>query len=106
MNRRLNPVAVITLVALAITLSVGVHFVHGIQVKRNAGELLVRADREEMVGNLQSALQCVSAYVSLRPGDVDARARLGMLAAKLARSQRHREWRSRSHSARMSRSSR
>ncbi len=55
------------------------YYVHGYQVKRNAGALLVQADRAEKDGNLAKAADYFSRYLSLVPADPDALARFGLL---------------------------
>jgi predicted Zn-dependent protease len=79
-----NLKAVLLLTALAAALAVGVHVVHGFQVKRNAGSLLELATATEEQGDQRAAADLLSQYLGLKPLDTDARARYGLLLAKLA----------------------
>lgn len=73
----------------------GTHFLHGYQVKRNAGTFLDQADKAEQaaeaaegaekVVQYRKVVQLLSRYLAYRPSDTEARARLGMLLQDLAR---------------------
>jgi tetratricopeptide (TPR) repeat protein len=91
MHRRVNFVAIVILLVVCVGLGVAVHVVHGVQVKRNAGEFLFRADRAETEGRPRAAADCLGAYLRLRPDDADARTRFGLLLARLAESPRERQ---------------
>jgi tetratricopeptide (TPR) repeat protein len=69
MTRRLNVVFLASLLAVAAAVGAGMHFVHGYQVRRNAGALLDRAHRAEEDGNLEGAEEAVRRYLNLRPTD-------------------------------------
>jgi tetratricopeptide (TPR) repeat protein len=87
------------LVCLLVTAALGgagTHFLHGYQVKRNAGALLVQAGRAEQEAEAADppareahqakAVQHLRRYLAYRPADTQARARLGRLLETLARS--------------------
>src|SRR5438309_1919741 len=76
---------------------VGVHFLHGYQLRRNAGAFLVQADRAEQEAReakdprargaqREKAAQYLRRYLALRPGDTEARARYGRVLEDMARS--------------------
>lgn len=67
---------VLVVVAL---LGVGVHFVHGFQVKRNASGLLHQADKAKDEGDAGKELDYLARYLGFVPEDTDAQARLGVL---------------------------
>jgi tetratricopeptide (TPR) repeat protein len=54
---------------------------HGYQVRRNAGVLLVQADRAERDGELRKAAEYLRRYLGVRPGETDTLARYGLLLA-------------------------
>jgi tetratricopeptide (TPR) repeat protein len=84
----------VLLVALAVC-GAGTHFLHGYQVKRNAGVFLDRANRAEQDAEAAEAkekgthyrkeMEHLRRYLSFRPKETDARARLGVLMEKFAR---------------------
>src|SRR5436305_6005263 len=76
--------------AAILVLGVGVHFLHGFQVKRNAGALKEQAEKAEEAGDLRHAADYFRQYLGFVPGDTDALARRGLLLAneKLATSAR------------------
>jgi tetratricopeptide (TPR) repeat protein len=76
----------------------GTHFLHGYQVKRNAGAFLDQADKAEQAAeaaeeaekaaHYRKEVQLLSRYLAYRPSDTEARARLGMLLEDLARTRK------------------
>jgi tetratricopeptide (TPR) repeat protein len=88
MRRRLNLKFCGILMGALALLGAGTHLLHGFQVRRNARILLVQADRAEKEDKLPQAADCLSRYLALAPGDVDAYARYALLLAdeKLANS--------------------
>jgi Tfp pilus assembly protein PilF len=90
MRRTLNvKLLTITLIILAV-LAGGVHWLHGYQVQRNAGDLLARADRAEEQEDLAGACDYLERYVALAPHDLDALARYGLLLDRAAKGPRDR----------------
>jgi hypothetical protein len=90
-RRAVNWKAVGVLLGAAVVVAIAVHVVHGVQVKRNSGELIVCADRCEAEGRSEAAIDCLAAYVKLRPDDEHTRSRLGLLLSKYARTRHERE---------------
>jgi cellulose synthase operon protein C len=88
MQRTVNTRFLGVLVFAAVLLTVGVHFLHGFQVNRNAADLLIRAERAYKAENLEEAIQLQSLYLGFRPKDLDALARLGQWTDESARSPR------------------
>ena len=84
MRRILNVRLLLLLLGGVALLGVGVHSLHGVQVKRSARTLIRQADRAEGRGDLAKAEDYLDRYVSLRPGDLDALARYGRMLEKLA----------------------
>jgi tetratricopeptide (TPR) repeat protein len=82
--------ALLVLLACALALGVGVHLVHGYQIKRNAGALLGQAEQAEQEAQPARAADYLGQYLGLEPGDNDALARYGVLLDKLARNPRQR----------------
>lgn len=76
-RKRLNYRFIACMLAGAAGLGVGVHFVHGYQVKRNAGALLLQADRAKEEKDYAAELQQLSLYLGFEPDDLDARVRFG-----------------------------
>jgi tetratricopeptide (TPR) repeat protein/predicted TPR repeat methyltransferase len=70
--RTLNLPFLLVLLAVVAVLGVGMHFVHGYQVQRNASALLERADRAEADKDLEKAEQALQQYLNLRREDVAA----------------------------------
>ncbi len=58
---------------------------HRLQVKRNAGALLERADREEREGNLVKTEENLRLFLGYEPNHTDALAKYGAILASLAR---------------------
>ncbi len=73
MRRTVNLKAIAILAATTASVVVAAHVVHGIQMKRNSGELLVRADRAEMDGKPSVAVECLMAYLNFQPDDPHVR---------------------------------
>jgi tetratricopeptide (TPR) repeat protein len=91
MNRRLNGRFLVIFLGASLLLVGGGHFLHAYQVQRNAGTLLERAGQAESDGDLAKALNYFSRYLGFRPDDIDAKARYGLILAKLSRSRLERE---------------
>jgi tetratricopeptide (TPR) repeat protein len=89
-RRTVNYKAVLVLVVSAALLGVGVHFLHAVQVKRNAHVLLEQADQAETNGQEQEAAALLTQYLGMVPEDSAALARYGLLTDKLAKNPRQR----------------
>jgi tetratricopeptide (TPR) repeat protein len=90
MNHRVNVVAVLILAGGFAALSVGVHFLHAYQVKRNARGLYDEALVFEEKGEPAKAAEYLEQYLGLEPGDDIARGKYGMLLAQRAQTRRQR----------------
>ena len=71
MRRKLNVKLVASVVGGLLVFSVGVHFLHGYQVERNAYRLLERADQAVAAKEDAKALIYYDQYLALVPNDVD-----------------------------------
>ena len=58
---------------------VGIHFLHALQMRRNTGSLLERANRAQEEGDLDQALTYYTHYLASEPGDTAARAKFGLV---------------------------
>ncbi|HYT87192.1 MAG TPA: tetratricopeptide repeat protein [Gemmataceae bacterium] len=90
MRRRLNLRFFACLLGALVLSGVGVNFLHAFQVQRNAGALRKYADRAEEQGQLDKAADYLKRYLTLVPGDIDARARYGLALETVAKSPRER----------------
>ena len=72
MRRNLNVKLVASVIGGLLVFSVGVHFLHGYQVHRNAYRLLERADQAVAAKEDAKALVYYAQYLALVPNDVDA----------------------------------
>src|SRR5258707_8669014 len=81
MKKRINVKAVGIILATTALFGTGVHFLHGYQVRSNAGILLAQADRAEADGRRDNTANYLRRYNSLVPADTHARARFGLLLA-------------------------
>jgi tetratricopeptide (TPR) repeat protein len=81
MRKRINLKALCAIIAVMGVLMPGVHFLHGYQVRRQAGILLARAGSAESQGRLEVAADYLSRYVSLVPDEADVRVRHALLVA-------------------------
>lgn len=78
-KRTLNTKLLLGLVAGAAAAGVGVHVLHGAQVRRGARALLVQADRAKDRGETDKERDYLGRYLAYEPGDAAALARLGRL---------------------------
>src|SRR5262245_29387289 len=85
MKRRLNGRTLLVLLTGGALLGIGVHVLHGRQVRRAAPALLERAGRLEADERPDDAAFYLQLYLRRVPGDADAWARLVRLRARLAR---------------------
>jgi tetratricopeptide (TPR) repeat protein len=79
MRKNLNVKYLIYCLGIGLVLGTSVHFLHGYQVKRNAGAFLTQAYQAEEKGELTRAADYFSRYLGLAPCDIDAQARYGLL---------------------------
>ena len=79
MTRTVNGKVLVCLLGAAAAFGAGVHFLHGFQVKRNAGALLEQADRAEREGRPQETADYLQRYLGYAPQDHEALARYGLL---------------------------
>ncbi|HEY7314568.1 MAG TPA: tetratricopeptide repeat protein [Gemmataceae bacterium] len=86
MRRTLNLKWAAALLAILVPLGTAVHFLHGYQVKRNAGSLRERAHQASAEGRDDQAAEYLGDYLRYVPGDDDALAEYGMLLDKSAKS--------------------
>src|SRR5438105_3963336 len=84
LKKRVNVKAVLVLAAVVVALGVGVHLVHGFQVKRNARGLVEQAGVLEQEGKLVPAADYLEQYLGLMPRDTDALAKYGLLRDRVA----------------------
>jgi tetratricopeptide (TPR) repeat protein len=82
MKRRLNVKRLIALFGGLVLFGLGVHLLHGVQVKRQAGILLTRAQKAEDEQQYLLAIDYLRRYLGFRSGDTDALARYGRLLAR------------------------
>jgi tetratricopeptide (TPR) repeat protein len=83
-NKQINIKAILILMLSGSAVALGVHLVHGVQVKRHARGLLEEADRFEKDGELNKTVKSLEQYVKLVPDDTEARARFGLLLERTA----------------------
>jgi tetratricopeptide (TPR) repeat protein len=79
MNEKLNVRFLAFLLVSAAVLVSGWTAVHAIQVNRNTGSLLARADAAREAGLTDREMRLVGLYLEGRPDDVDARERYGRI---------------------------
>src|SRR5262249_46746654 len=72
MTQRLNLKLLGWVTGAFLVLAVGVHVLHGYQVRRNAGGLLRQADRAEAEGRPDRTAAYLGQYLALVPDDLDA----------------------------------
>ncbi len=82
MRRRLNVKGILLLLGGLVLFGLATHFVHGFQVKRQAGSLLKQAERAENAKEYRLAIDYLRRYLGFRPGETDALARYGRLLAR------------------------
>src|SRR5262249_35926056 len=89
--RKLNNKFAIYALSVLVVLSVGVHFLHAFQVKRNLTILKEAANRAKTEHNLEMMVRCLRLYLRESPTDQEALATYGLALADRARG--HREYR-------------
>src|SRR5262249_50739495 len=90
-KRTVNVKFLAWLVGGAAVFGVGVHALHGFQVKRHADVLLGQAHRAEAEGFPDRAADYLGRYLAYAPGDTGVLAEYGLLLDKLAKSARAQE---------------
>ncbi|WP_165066903.1 tetratricopeptide repeat protein [Paludisphaera rhizosphaerae] len=84
MQRKLNVRFLGFLIGLFVLSGVGVHTLHGHQLRRSAGGLLQQAAEAESENDLPKAVDHLERYLGIRPDDSDALARYALLREQLA----------------------
>jgi Tfp pilus assembly protein PilF len=82
MRRRLNVKGLLVLLGGLVLSGLAVHFLHGFQVKRQAGILLKQEERAENAKEYRVAIDYLRRYLGFRPDDTDALAHYGRLLAR------------------------
>jgi tetratricopeptide (TPR) repeat protein len=67
------------LLLIGVVLGCGIHWLHGFQARRQAGFFFDLADEAIEEGRVAEALRHLDRYIELRPDDVDALEKLGLL---------------------------
>src|SRR6516225_4513690 len=75
MRRTLNLKFFLGLLLAVPTLTLGLHFAHGFQLKRNARALLQRAEKEE---DRAKKIDFLRRYLVFEPGDAEAQAEFAL----------------------------
>jgi tetratricopeptide (TPR) repeat protein len=89
-RKKLNGKLLLGLILGTIVLGVGVHTLHGVQVKRNARGLLYRAEQAERDGQLSKAEDYLERYMIYRPGDIDGVVKYAGVLEKQAKTDKDR----------------
>src|SRR5262249_24832219 len=84
MKSRLNRKLFVALMAGAAACAVGVHLLHGAQVRRTAPALLEQALAFEKQKGFADCAGFLELYLKRAPGDADARVRYALLRVKMA----------------------
>ncbi|HTU92356.1 MAG TPA: tetratricopeptide repeat protein [Gemmataceae bacterium] len=84
-RKRLNYRFVACMLVGAAVFGVGVHFVHGYQVKRNASVLLRQAEQAKKENDHAGETQYLAQYLGFVPNDTEARARFGQAVHERAK---------------------
>ena len=88
MRRRLNLKVLLALLAVVLSLGVGLYLVHKVQVRRHAAALLAQADRAEQEGDSAGEKKSLDRYLVLAPNDDRVLVRYAILLARQADSPR------------------
>ena len=91
MKRRLSFRFLACLVGVTAFFAVGGHFLHGFQVRRNAGDLKAKAEQAADAKKYPEAIKEYSRYLQLVPDDGDACADYGLVLDQMAKSLRDRQ---------------
>jgi tetratricopeptide (TPR) repeat protein len=89
MKKIVNPTAVLT-VGMLVGLFVGVHVLHGRQLRRNAGKLLDISMQLEKQGKLDQAAAYLHRYLDCVPSDKESAAHYAILMARKAHTDKER----------------
>lgn len=85
MKRKLHLRNLLIILGVIAVLTVGGHFLHGYQVKRNADVFLDEARKAEEAGHLGLAASHLMRYLEYRPKDDEARGKYGAILEQLAK---------------------
>jgi cellulose synthase operon protein C len=91
MRRTLNLKFAACLLAILVVFGTAVHFLHGYQVKRNAGGLLEQAQRARDEGRDDKAAEYLGNYLRYVPSDNNVLAEYALLLDKLSKSPKTQE---------------
>jgi cellulose synthase operon protein C len=91
MRRTVNLRFLLVFLTTLTVIGVGVHFVHGYQLKRNATVFLRQAEEAESAGQPEKAVELLGRYLGFRPDDAEALARHALLLGELAKTQAQRQ---------------
>src|SRR5205085_780708 len=81
-KRRLNVKLLFVLLGALLCLGVGVHFLHGYQVTRQARGLVTQADRAEKERDYRLAIDYLRRYLGFQPNNTEVLVRYGRLLAR------------------------
>src|SRR5262245_13095362 len=91
MRRRLNLRFLAWFLSIGVIVGLGVHFLHGFQVRRKAEFLRQKAERAAEAGRIQEALGDYRRYLALVPTNGDAWGDYALLLERAARSLHERQ---------------
>ncbi len=83
---RINVKFLLGLLLALVLAAIGIYFLHGFQVSRNAGSLLARAQKAEADGDLSKSQELLGRYLAYRPKDVEGLIRYARLLEQKATS--------------------
>src|SRR5688572_30185469 len=82
---KLNVKFAAILITSVVVLAVAVYFIHGWQMQRNSGDLILRIESLVKDGNLAAAKSVLKQYLRLQPDSREQRVKLCKLAYQLAK---------------------
>ena len=83
LDKTVNVRLLAILLLIGILSALGIHWLHGFQARRQAGFFLDQAELAIEEDRVAEALEHFNRYIRLRPDDLDALEKLGVLEAKL-----------------------
>ena len=91
MRRHLNKRLLVVLAVAGVLLGVGIHVLHGVQVRRSARVLLKLSAQAEADGDLARAAQHLERYLTYRPQDGEALVKFALILEAQAQTRTGRE---------------
>ncbi len=88
MKRKLHLRNLLIILGVVAVLTIGAHFLHGYQVRRNADVFLEEARKAEERGEFDLAAGHLKRYLEYRPNDDQARGKYGFVLEQLAKAAR------------------